>query len=114
VSGLLTLADRGIFVGTFILSVFSTRILEAGLNSIVWGSVVLSEVEVHEALLVSGPVGVSELGNDTTVLSQQVGTSRLLVIVMFNEGQGVLAQLKGNLGSTIELSVQGLSVKTSL
>jgi len=91
-----------------------SSILEAWLNSIVWGSVVLSEVEVHEALLVSSPVRVSELGNDSTTLVQQVGRSRLLVIVMFNEGQGVLAQLEGSLGSSIELSVQGLSVKTSL
>lgn len=91
-----------------------TSILEGLLESVVWWTVVLAQIEVHEALLSLNPEGVSKLGDETSVLVEQVQSAWLLVIIMFNEGQSALAELEWNLGSSIEQGVQGLSVQTSL
>lgn len=88
--------------------------LEGLLESVVWGSVVLAQIEVHESFLALNPQAISDFRDDTTVSVEEVERARLLVIVMFNESQVALAELKGNLGSTVELSVQALAVQTSL
>lgn len=92
----------------------SGTFLEGGLKSVVWGTVVLAEVEVHESFLALNPQAISDLRDDATVSVEEVERTGLLVIVMFNESQVALADLEGNLGSTVELSVQALSVQRSV
>jgi len=92
-----------------------SKILEALLESVEWGSVVLAEVHIHETLLlVSSPVDVSKSGNNSTVSIKEVPCTWLLVIVMLNESQSVLAQLKRDLGSSVERSVQVLAFQASV
>jgi hypothetical protein len=92
----------------------NSTFLEGLLESVVWGTVVLAQIEVHESFLALDPQAISDLRDDATVSVEEIEGSRLLVIVMFNESQVSLAELEGNLGSTVELSVQALSVQTSL
>lgn len=91
-----------------------TSILEGLLESVVWWTVVLAQIEVHESLLSLNPEGVSKLGDQASVLVKQVEGTWLLVIIMVNEGQSGLAELEWNLRSSVEQGVQGLSVQTSL
>jgi len=88
--------------------------LERGLKSVVWGTVVLAEVEVHESFLALDPQAISDFRDDASVSVEEVEGTRLLVIVMFDESQVGLTDLEGNLGSTVELGVQTLSVQRSL
>lgn len=88
--------------------------LEGLLKSVVWGTVVLAQIEVHESFLTLDPQAVSDFRDDATVSVEEIEGSRLLVIVMFDEGQVALADLEGNLGSTVELGVQALSVQRSV
>ena len=92
----------------------SDIILEGFLESVVWGTVVLAQIEVHESFLALVPQAISDFRDDATVSVEEVEGTGLLVIVMFNEGQVALADLKRNLGSTVESSVQALSVQTSV
>jgi len=88
--------------------------LERGLKSVVWGTVVLAEVEVHESFLALNPQAISDFRDDASASVEEVEGAGLLVIVMFDESQVGLTDLEGNLGSTVELGVQTLSVQTSL
>jgi len=88
--------------------------LEGLLESVVWGTVVLAQIEVHESFLTLDPQAISDFRDDATVSVEEVEGTGLLVIVMFDEGQVALADLEGNLGSTVELGVQALSVQRSV